>query len=97
MLELIAVLCKKGRNINIRKVAVAIDNRKVRNSLINAILKASYCPQDAGEQIAQMRRLLNEVSFEIEFKLVKIIKNAVSWFSSNLLDYLLIICNKKVQ
>jgi len=77
------------------KLTIAIDNRKVYNGVTNMILKASAYNQDAGAEIAQIQRLLREIKFKVEFKLVKIKKGIPSRFCVNPCDHLLKICDQK--
>ena len=97
LLELITVLRMRGRNITHGKVIVGIDNRKVYNEVTSMINKASTYTQDAGAEIAQIRRLIDEIKFEIEFRCVKIKKGTISNMEVNLLDHLLKICDRKAM
>ena len=53
---------------------IAIDNSKAFDGVTEELCKASYFTQDARAKIAQTRRLLKEIKYEIEFKLVRINK-----------------------
>jgi len=97
LLELITMLHKRGKNITRGKITIAIDNRKVHNGVTIEIVKASTYNQDAGAEIAQIRRLLNEIRFKVEFKLVKIKKGTPSQFMMNPGDHLLKICDQKAK
>ena len=69
----------------------------MHNGVTNEIVKASVYNQDAGAEIAQIRRLVEEIRFKVEFKLVKIKKGTPSRFRTNPGDHLLKICDQKAQ
>ena len=62
---------KRSRNITLGKITIRIDNSKVYKRLVNEICKASYFLQDAGAEIVQIRKLVSEIKYDIEFRLVK--------------------------
>ena len=97
LLELVMVLHKRGRNVTQGKICVSIDNKKVFDGVTKTIVKASTYTQDAGAEIAQIRRLVKEMKFQIEFKLVKIKKGTHSCYSVNPGDCMMKICDKKAQ
>ena len=95
LLELMSVLRNRGREINHGKITVGIDNRKVYNGITRPLLKPSSYIQDAGAEIAQIRRLRKEIKFQIEFKCLKIKKGTRSNMNVNPLDHLLKLCDRK--
>ena len=58
-------------------------------------MKASTYAQDAGAEIAQIRRLLTLIKFKIELKLIKLKKGTPSRFGIKPLDHLLKMYDQK--
>ena len=71
LLELIHMIEKKGRDITRGLITIGIDNRKVHRKLVEDIMKTSMHVQDAGAIVAQIRRLLSRIKFEVQIKLIK--------------------------
>ena len=67
LLELIEVLKRRGRSIGSGKIVVDVNNRKVCRRTTKMIWKAIAHTQDAGAEISQIKKLLREIKFEIEF------------------------------
>lgn len=97
LLELISVIERKGRGIERGKIIVAIDNRKVHRGILSEIVKPSTHTQDAGAEIAQMKKLLKKIRFEVEFNLVKGHKAPSGPFQMKPLEHLIRMCDEKAR
>ena len=71
LLEFIALLEKKGREIQRGKIQIGLDNRYVHWKIVEDVAKPSMGSQDSGAEIVQIRRLIRKITFEIEFVLVR--------------------------
>ena len=88
---------KKRRNINRGKIEVALDNSKFHRGIANDIVKLCKHAQDAGAEVAQMRRLLKNIRFEVDFKLVRGRKTPRGLFKRKPLDHLIRLCDKEAK
>ena len=70
LLDLLSVLEQKEKSVSSGKVIAVVDNSKVCRSIISNIAKPRDYT-DVGAEIAQMKRLLKKMRFEVEFKLVR--------------------------
>jgi len=95
LLELISVLKHRGRDIESGKLSIAVDNRKVYRGITEQIKKASTHTQDAGVEIAQIRRLLKEIKFEINFKLVRGYRAPTGTLQQKPYEHLIRMCDEK--
>ena len=69
LLELVTVLYKRSKSIALAKTTIAVDNWKKHRGLVDETCKVSYFFQDAGAEIAQIRKLVKETQYKIEFEL----------------------------
>ena len=97
LLELIAVIRKKGKCINNGKITVGIGNKKVHRGVVRTINKASEHAQDTGVEIAQMRKILRNIKFKIEFKFTQMCKNRQCNLQCQPLEALLKACDEKTK
>ena len=63
LLALIETVCKKGWEIETGKIAIGVDNRRVFRNATKDVAKLSEYAQDVGAEIAQIRKLMKEISF----------------------------------
>ena len=71
LLELVEVLERRGRHVEEGKITIGIENRKECDKLVNIIRKTSDHAQNAGAEIAQIKKVTNKIKHEIKIKLVK--------------------------
>ena len=71
LLELVEVSERRGRHIEEVKITIGVDNRKSHDKVVNAIRKTSEHAQNAGAEIAQIKKVINKIKCEIKIKLVK--------------------------
>ena len=95
LLELISVLEIRGKNVPSGKIVIVLDNRKVYRGLINDIIKPGIHTQNAGVEIAQIKRLLRKIHFKVEFKLVRGHRVLIGPFQSKPSEHLIRLCNEK--
>ena len=70
LLELITVLEQRGRQIRNSKVKIGFDNRKHHCKIVYSLKKSNVYAQEAGAEIAMIKKLLNKIQFEVEIILV---------------------------
>ena len=71
MLELIELLERKGKGISCGKIKIGLDNRCVHRKIVEDIAKPNVFAQDSSAQIAQIRRVIDRVPFDVELVLVR--------------------------
>ena len=70
LLKVIAVIDRKCRNINNSKLITAIDNQKVCSGIVKK-QKSQHFTKDVGAEVAQIKRILDNIEFEVKFKSVR--------------------------
>ena len=93
LLDLIELLRIKGREITSGKIKIGFDNRSSHRRIIQEIMKPSICTQEAGAEIMQIRRIIKEVTFEIDLVLVKGYKSLRGSYNQVLLEHLIKECD----
>ena len=71
LLDLIEILRIKGREISARKFKIGFDNRNLHRRTMQEVIKLGVCAQEAGAEIMQMRRIMKEVTFDVDLVLAK--------------------------
>ena len=64
--ELITVLKRRGKNITNGKIRIRFDNKKHYRNIVEGIKKSNVCAQEARAEIATIKKMLNEIQFEVE-------------------------------
>ena len=93
LLDLIELLRIKGREITSGKIEIGFDNRRSHRRIIQEIMKPSICAQEAGAEIMQIRRIIKEVTFEIDLVLVKGHKSPRGSYNQVPLEHLIKECD----
>ena len=71
MLELIKLLERKGKGISHRKMKIGLNNRCVHIKIVEDVEKPNVFAQDSSAQIAQIRRVIDGVPFNVKLVLVR--------------------------
>ena len=71
LLELITVLEKKGRHINHGEINIGFDCKKEQRKVTTSMLKSNECSKEAGGEIAMIQKLMRNIKFNVNIKLVK--------------------------
>ena len=97
LLELIKVIERKGRNINHGKITIGIDYKRVYRKIVTKIKKSSEYAQEAGAEIAEIKRLLKDIKFEVEIKLLKGHEENIGLYQRNQLKHLIRQCDQRAK
>ena len=95
LLELIEVIERKGRGISYGKITIGVDNRKVYQRIVEEIAKPKVYAKDSGAEIAQIKRLLEKIKFEIQIELVKEHKKPEGNYQLKPLQHLIVECDQE--
>ena len=95
LLELIEVIERKGRGISHGKIIIGVDNRKVYQRIVEEIAKPNVYAKDSGAEIAQIKRLLEKIKFEIQIELVKGHKKPEGNYQQKPLQHLILECDQE--
>ena len=71
LLELITLIANKSKHVISGTVIIGCDNKKTCNKIVNKVIKTSTHAQEAGAEIAIIKRELKKIKFEVEIKHVK--------------------------
>ena len=71
LLELITVLERRERHIANGKIRIGFDNRKNNWNIISSIKKGNIHTQEAGREIAIIKKMIGKIQFAVEIKLTK--------------------------
>ena len=97
LLDLLAMLEKKGRNANSGKVIAGLDNKKVCRGIVQDFKRNSEGTKDAGAEIIEMKNIVKRIKFDIEFKLVRGHSPALGLFIRNPLRWIIKDCDEKAR
>ena len=95
LLEFLVVLVKKVRKIDKGKVTAGLDNRKVCAGIVEEIKRTSKATKDAEAEIAEMKDIIRQIKFEIEFKLLRGYAQITIPFSRNPLQHIMKVCDEE--
>ena len=70
LLELVEMLERRGRRMEEGSTAIGVDNKNTHNKEVNETRK-NYYAQNAGVEIAQMKKAIKKIKCEVKTKLVK--------------------------
>ena len=96
LLELIKIVERKGRGITHGRLVIRVDNCLVYHRIVENIAKPNVYAQDAGAEIAQIKKLIEKAKFDIQLELVKGHKKLKGNYSQRPLQYLIKECNLEV-
>ena len=68
------VIGNKGKNINEGKIIIRVGNRKVCHGIAVKMQSKSHHTQGVGAEIAQIKRILKIIKFEIKINCTRIQK-----------------------
>ena len=80
LLELITVIERKGRGIEEGKIVIGIDNKKAYRKIVNEIKKSNKYTQEAGAEIAMIKRVIKKINFKVEILLVREYENDIGMY-----------------
>ena len=78
LLELLEVINKKSKHIQHGKINIGIDNRKLRKTIIEKVMKPAQYTQDGGAVITRIKEIIKEASIEIKLTLITHSKRRVA-------------------